>query len=175
MRIQWAKCLVATADNKNRPVVADHIAVRAQEAQRRIDFLLAMEAEVKTRNVHYFRAYRDKFLALYRGVWRRRSPKARRILDEPSPSPSEVGSLRSQNSDECGLRPVYAYEEHVERMPTALDRALRALGELGLRNLEAKDLLTLLRSDPEEDALFIMANVRAYFQGMSVLFSQRAG
>ncbi|KZV69812.1 hypothetical protein PENSPDRAFT_753099 [Peniophora sp. CONT] len=157
------------------PVVAEHIAMRAQETQERINFLLAMEAEVKTRNVHYFRAYRDKFLALYKGAWRRRTPQARRILGEPSPvretaSPASEASEASVHEGEH-IYPSYDYAVPASpprpaavRRPTPLERALSALGELGLAHLEAKDLLTLLRSDPEEDALFIMANVRAYFQ-----------
>ena len=48
---------------------------------------------------------------------------------------------------------------------TPLEIALSALANLGLTHLEAEDLLTLMPPNPEEDALFIMANVRAYFQG----------
>ncbi|VDC00608.1 unnamed protein product [Peniophora sp. CBMAI 1063] len=161
------------------PIVIAHIAVRAQETQQRLDFLLAMEAEVKTRNVHYFRSYRDKFLALYKGVWRRRTPQARRILGEPSPEretssdPGSPGSTRSYLDSEAGTPPpahyttAYAAPREVPMRPPPtppLERALRALYDLGLTRLEARDLLVLMRSDPEEDALFIMANVRAYFQ-----------
>jgi len=53
----------------------------------------------------------------------------------------------------------------------ALDIIMSNLPKIGFRNLKALELAVLLRaSEDTEDALKIMADVRAYFQGMSLDF-----
>jgi hypothetical protein len=51
-------------------------------------------------------------------------------------------------------------------VPNLLDNAKALLSQLGFGNVQARDLLSLLSPDPLDDALHIMADVRAYFQGL---------
>lgn len=48
----------------------------------------------------------------------------------------------------------------------ALESVLSNLRKIGFRNVKPLELAALQASDDADDALRIMANVRAYFQGM---------
>ena len=64
-------------------------------------------------------------------------------------------------SDDSHAYPLTGY---VKKDDPPLDRALRALGELGYANLRQSDLVRLDPPDTFEEELNVMADVRAYFQ-----------
>lgn len=122
----------------------------SEEATKRIEFLLKVEEEPSTRNTSYVKDYRRKFLDFYSGVYH--------------------GESNDYFVDR--IQQGRAYK------PTEFSRALEIimlnLPKIGFRNVKALELAVLLRaSEDTDDALKIMANVRAYFQGMSLDFLSR--
>lgn len=51
-------------------------------------------------------------------------------------------------------------------LPTGIAKVLAGLAEMGINGVKPEDLPKLLPADKMEPALAIMADVRAYFQGM---------
>ena len=87
-------------------------------------------------NEHYFMEYRSKFLAYYKEARNR--------------AKSDV--IRNLNSDDGS-------------MMEAMRDSLFSLTRLGIE-ANASSLANLLPSDPMDPAIGIMADVRAYFQGL---------
>jgi hypothetical protein len=113
----------------------DHQQKCADAASQRIDSLIEEEEEPFTMNTLYYMEYRSKFLAYYKDA----RLKAKSDL------------IRNMESKD---------------MRQAIDDALCALTRLGLGAVDASLLANLvLPEDRMEQALEIMASVRAYFQG----------
>ena len=124
-------------------IIAEYIAERAQVTRERIQWLLDLEARPRTLNDHYFRDYRDKFLAYYRG---------HRSQYNNIPLLQKLKKHTSNGSSE--------FDENVRNI-------LAAFSALDVHDVQPTDLAKVLPSDPYEAAINIMASVRAYFQGMS--------
>jgi len=119
--------------------MTDHIVKCADAAARHIDSLLEEEKEPFTMNEHYFMEYHSKFLAYYR---------------------------------EARLSATSQFIRNLERrddgdMMAALNEAICSLTRMGLERADASLFANLLPSDPNDPAIEIMADVRAYFQGSS--------
>ena len=56
------------------------------------------------------------------------------------------------------------------QISTVMHDALQNLGHMGLANIKKDDLLRLLPADSADGAIEIMAEVRAYYQGMGTSF-----
>ena len=54
--------------------------------------------------------------------------------------------------------------------PTGIAKVLAGLAEIGMTGVKAEDLPKLLPPDRMAPALEIMADVRAYFQGIYIVF-----
>ena len=128
-----------TTDISN--IVETHLELCAKETSKRIKFLLAVEKKAFTENKHYFRDYRGKFLAFYKGLYHSRSNdffinRLQQCLHTSSP------------------------------LNSALDSIIANLHAIGFRDVTPLQLARLQPSEDAEDALKIMADVRGYFQGM---------
>lgn len=121
----------------------EHLEKCADAASQHIEFLVEQELEPFTMNDHLYLEYRSNFLAHYKGAWLREKSNFMKNLE---------------NSDDRSI---------VE----ALKETLTGLTKLGLESANAPALAKLLPSDPMEPAIGIMADVRAYFQGASYIFS----
>jgi hypothetical protein len=131
--------LSEAADISN--VVMTHLELCARETSKCIEFLLKTEKEPSTENKHYFKDYRRKFLAFYNGQYQRVS------------NDSFIDRLQ-RNKDQSS------------RFSMALNSIIENLAIIGFRDVEPLELAVLQPSEDAEDALKIMADVRAYFQGM---------
>jgi len=132
--------------NAYRRVIDAHVSARAKEAIERIDFLMKMETQPYTRNNHYFADSRSKFYSYYKG-----------LLD-PGKNNNFLQNLEDMRQD--GI-PKSSFQE-------SLSKTLSGLAEMGFSNIESISLTRLQEPDPMEVAIEIMADVRAYFQGMRV-------
>ena len=62
--------------------------------------------------------------------------------------------------------PVVTNRVHQQPPATGVTKVLTGLAEIGMSGIKAEDLPKLLPPDRMEPALTIMADVRAYFQGL---------
>lgn len=100
---------------------------------------IALEREEPaTVNEHYLADYKRKFQGRYKA--------ARRIYVEHTPNLQTLVDGGYQNTSY--MREVVAN-----------------LGAMGLPGVQKDDLLRLIPADPADDAIEIMAEVRAYYQG----------
>jgi hypothetical protein len=123
----------------------------SKETNKRIEFLLKVEEEPSTRNTSYFKDYRRKFLNFYNGVFH-------------------------GDSNDVYIDRIQGRMSQPTEFSRALDTIMSNLPKIGFRAVKPHELAVLLRaSDCEDtdDALKIMADVRAYFQGMSLDFLSR--
>jgi hypothetical protein len=120
--------------------VQDQIQKCADATEQHIDFLLEEEQEPFTTNEYYFQEYRGKFFTYYRGA--RQKDKS-----------NFIKNLENRHADKGTME--------------TLSEALAALTKMGLEHAHASSLANLLPPDPQEPAIGIMADVRAYFQGSS--------
>jgi len=121
----------------------------SKEATKRIEFLLKVEEEPSTRNTSYFKDYRRKFLNFY------------------------SGEFHGDNNDYFIDR-IQGRMYQSRDFSKALNIILSNLPIIGFRNVKPFELAVLFRaSEDTDDALKIMADVRAYFQGMSLDFLSR--
>jgi len=97
--------------------------------------------EPSTRNTDYYKDYYRKFLSFYKGLFHK---------DSNSHYIERVQGRMNQPSE----------------FTLALDAILLNLPKIGFRNVSALELAVLQASGDADDALKIMAGVRAYFQGM---------
>ena len=124
-------------------ILGEYIAERAQDTRERIQWLLDLETRPRTLNDHYFRDYRDKFLAWYRG------------------HRSQYNNIPLlQKLKKHGSKGASEFDENVRTI-------LSAFSALDIHDVQPTDLAKVLPSDPYEAAINIMASVRAYFQGTS--------
>ena len=132
-----------------RGIMQQHVTECLKRAEERISWLLALEDRPFTMNNHYLSDYSDKFLAHYRG--------ARELYQQPD----VMKTIQTYSSSSIAARQVNAYNG-----PTGVAKVMASLAEIGMNGVRPDDLAKLLPSDKMEPALAIMADVRAYFQGM---------
>ncbi|KAI0295255.1 P-loop containing nucleoside triphosphate hydrolase protein [Russula brevipes] len=116
-----------------------HIDQRVNEASNHLELLLKVEKEPSTKNARQFKDYRGKFFTFYKGIY---------------------NSAVNRDFIERLQRRI--------RTSTEFDRALEmvilSLSRIGIRDVKPLDLAVLRASEDSDDALKIMADVRAYFQ-----------
>ena len=127
-----------------------HITKCLQYAEERISWLLALEDRPFTMNSHYLSDYRSKFLAHYRG--------ARELNHQPD----VMKTIQSFSLSQARNTQYNTYNGQ----PTGVAKVIASLAEIGMSGIRAEDLAKLFPPDKMEPALEIMADVRAYFQGM---------
>jgi hypothetical protein len=115
-----------------------HIEKCADTAAQHIVSLLDEEEEPFTVNEHYFGDYRSKFLQYYKDARQKAKSQFIRNLE---------------NSDDGDIM-------------VAMRETLCSLTRMGLEATDASSLANLLPPDPMDPAIEIMADVRAYFQGL---------
>jgi len=125
-----------------------------ERAEQRIDWLLELEDLPFTLNTHYLSDYKEKFLAYYKGAREkdRNTTFLNAIRDYAPPTSTQSSPSRS------GV----AYPAS----PSGISKVLSGLVDVGLLGIKPEDLPKLIPVDGMEPALSIMADVRAYFQGM---------
>lgn len=138
----------------SRILLQDHLKACLARTEERINWLLDLEDKAFSLNTHYLSDYKSKFLAYYRSARRKNNHNV--IMDSinayappANPTPA-VSSKQAPN-------PVYG-----------VSKVLSGLTEMGFNGVQANDLAKLLRTDNMEPAIEIMADVRAYFQGISL-------
>ena len=104
-----------------------------------------METEPSTQNTHYFKDYRRKFLSFYRGRYH-------------------------EDSNDQFIERLQGRVNQSAEFSRALRRVISSLAEIGFRDVKPLDLAALQASEDSDDALRIMADVRAYFQGNVIGF-----
>ena len=134
----------------SRTIMLQHIEKCKRQAEDKIAWLLKLEDRPFSLNTHYLTSYRDKFLAYYRGERQRYDGS----------SLASALAKTGQGLLSCG-------KANPSQAP-GVAKALAALAEIGIVNLQSQDLMKLLPPDDMEPALIIMADVRAYFQGLSI-------
>jgi len=117
----------------------------------RISFLMKTEKLPLTRNYHYYADSRSKFLSYYKG-----------LLD-PRKNNNFLQKLQDMRLDVTGKASIQE----------PLNRILSGFVEIGFGKVEAVSLIRLQDPDPMDEAIEIMADVRAYFQGMRDIISGR--
>lgn len=121
----------------------------SKETTKRIEFLLKVEEEPSTRNTDYFKDYRRRFLSFYSGLFH-------------------------EDGSDCFIDRIQGRMYQTTEFSRALDIIMLNLPRIGFRYVKPLELVGLLRaSEDTDDALKIMADVRAYFQGMSLDFLSR--
>ena len=130
-----------------------HVSQCMERAEERISWLLALEDRPFTMNNHYLSDYRSKFLAHYRGA------------RESYQQPDVMRTIQSYSSTQAAR--AYQFSNG---QPTGIAKVIASLAEIGMGGIRAEDLAKLFPPDKMEPALEIMADVRAYFQGMCFSF-----
>jgi hypothetical protein len=118
-----------------------HLDQRAEETSSLIKFLLDVEKEPSTRHTHYFKGYRRQFFTFYKGIYSRSS------------NSNFIERLRSTGHQSSEFK-------------VALENVISNLRKIGFHNVRPLELAVLRASEDSDDAIKIMADVRAYFQGM---------
>ena len=118
-----------------------------------------MENRPFTMNTHYLSDYRAKFLAYYKGS---------RQLNEHSDVMKVIQGF-SSSSNQAMIARGFQNGGPYATQPTGIAKAIAGLAEIGMI-IKPEDLPKLLPPDKMEPALGIMADVRAYFQGMFIFF-----
>ena len=126
-----------------RSTIATHLDQRAKETSSLIRLLLEVEKEPSTLHTHYFKDYRRKIFAFYKGIF------------NGNMNGDFIGRLQS---------PLLQSSEFTITLESILSN-LRKIGFHNVRPLELAVLRASVDSD-SDDAIKIMADVRAYFQGM---------
>jgi hypothetical protein len=121
-----------------------------ERAKERVSWLLKIEDRPFSLSIHYLIDYRDKFLAYY---------KAGRDQDRGGRLMSAIQS--------------YSASPHGFSNQTGIGRVLTGLSEAGIQGVRAEDLAKLIPPDGMEPAFVIMADVRAYFEGMLYKFNPK--
>ena len=97
--------------------------------------------EPSTRNTNYFKDYRRKFLSFYCGLFQ-------------------------EDSNNHFIERVQGRMYQSPEFSRALESIMSNLPKIGFHNVNPLELAILQASEDSDDALKIMADVRAYFQGM---------
>jgi hypothetical protein len=126
-----------------RVVVVDHVRGCLEAAHGRIEWLLELEDMPFTLNTHYLADYTEKFRRYYKSVYE-----------------------SNQESDVLIDLHNYKPSENDKETQDMVDQALDSLRDLGIHTT-VPSLAKLLPPTPDEHALQVMAEVRAYYQGLS--------
>ena len=118
-----------------------HLNQRAEETSSFIKFLLGVEKEPSTRHTYYFKDYCRKFFTFYKGIY------------NSSSNSGFIERLRSTGYPSSEFR-------------VALEMVISNLCKISFHNVQPLELAVLRASEDSDDAIKIMADVRAYFQGM---------
>jgi len=124
-----------------RNTVMMHLDERAKETSSLIKLLLEVEKEPSTRHTYYFKDYRRKFFVFYKGIFNGNAN---------NDFIARLQRLRYQSSE----------------FTIALESIISNLRYIGFHNVQPLELAVLRASEDSDDAIKIMADVRAYFQGM---------
>lgn len=124
---------------------------RLESAEKYIAWLITLEDLPFSLNTHYLADYKSKFFAYYKGS---REEYNRADL---------MNAIREYENQ--GPSPPRSASPTVE--PTGIAKILSGLAEIGVNSVRPEDLAKLLPPDRMEPALTIMADIRAYFQGLS--------
>lgn len=135
--------LLLYLQSDDRSLIFEHLRERAADTQASLARLQVMEKSPFTRNDHYFADYREKFLTHYKAVRRQDSNSFIAQLDN------------GQSSGDEAFRQT-------------LSTAMASIQSLGFHDFKPADIPRLLPPDPCEAAIEIMADVRAYFQGVCI-------
>ena len=111
----------------------------------RIEFLLKIEMEPSTRNTNYFKDYHRRFLSFYKGSFH-------------------------EDSNDHFVERVQGRVNQSAEFIRALDIIMSNLPKIGFNHVTPLELGVLQASEESDEALRIMADVRAYFQGRSPVF-----
>jgi hypothetical protein len=128
-----------TAYTRNTAII--HLDQRAKETSSLIKLLLEVEREPSTQHTHYFKDYRRKFFAFYKGIF-------------------------NGNANDDFIWRLQRHRYQSEEFTIALERIISNLRTIGFHNVQPLELAVLRGSEDSDDAIKIMADVRAYFQGM---------
>jgi hypothetical protein len=128
---------------RNRVIVVEHIRKCAEEARDRIKWLLSLEDWPFTLNEHYYGDYKQKFHRHYRSVF-------------DAVDTEGVGAEFH----------AFNYSDAEEYLKDAMSHILRGLASFNLSNVAPADLAKLLPPNPQEPAITVMAEVRAYYHGL---------
>lgn len=126
-------------------IVVDHLDQCSKDTSDLIKLFLKVEMEPSTKNTNYFRDYHRKFLSFYKGLFHK-------------------------DSNDHFVERVQARVNQSPEFTKALDNIMSNLPKIGFHNVAPLELAVLQTSEESDDALKIMADVRAYFQGMSLVF-----
>ena len=122
-------------------IVIAHLEQCSKATTGRVKFLLEVEMEPSTRNTSYYKDYRKKFLNFY-------------------------SCLFHEDDNDHFVDRIQRRMYQTTEFSRALDIVMLNLPKLGFRHVNPLELAPLLVSEDSGDALKIMADVRAYFQGM---------
>ncbi|KAH9965456.1 P-loop containing nucleoside triphosphate hydrolase protein [Russula dissimulans] len=120
-------------------IITAHLDQCAKETTTFIKFSLNVEREPSTKNTHYFQDYRQKFFAFYKGIFN----------GDSNSNFIEILQGRAHQSTEFSI---------------ALGTIISNLPKIGFNNVHPLNLAVLQHSEDSDDAIKIMADVRAYFQ-----------
>ena len=120
-----------------------HLDRRAKKTSSLISILLEVEKEPSTQHTHYFKDYRRKFSAFYKGIF-------------------------SGNANSNFIGRLQGTTLRSSEFTLALEDILLNLHKIGFHNVRPLELAVLRASvdSDSDDAIKIMADVRGYFQGM---------
>jgi hypothetical protein len=121
-------------------MVITHLDQCSKETSKHIKFFLKVEREPSTRNTNYFKDYRRKFLSFYSGIFH-------------------------EDSNDHFIERVQKRSFQSQEFSRALETIMLNLPKIGFHNVKSLELVALQASEDSDDALKIMADVRAYFQG----------
>jgi hypothetical protein len=120
-------------------IVVAHLDQCSKETSNLIKLLLKIEMEPSTRNTNYFKDYHRKFLSFYKGLF-------------------------NKDSNDYFVERVQGRMDQSSEFNRALDTILSNLPKIGFNHVTPLELGVLKASGESNDALKIMADVRAYFQ-----------
>jgi hypothetical protein len=107
-----------------------------------------IERRAFTLNSRYYSDYKNKFLSYYRAC-----------REKDGDTTSElIKNLQTYRPPAASRLPSTDFQD-------GMARVLSGLPQVGINGVKPVDLAKLLPSDPMDQALHIMAGVRAYFQG----------
>jgi hypothetical protein len=136
-------CVWSFTDASARFILQAHLEERFVETKNRVHWLLKLDHRPFTTNTHYLADYKEKFMAYFKS---------------------------SRQSDLYGNAPALAQRLAPDSQPYQdVSEILSRLSRLQFPNIAVKDLVKLLPDDHMLHALEIMAEVRAYFQGMKLV------
>ena len=118
-----------------------HVNQRAEETSSLIKFLLEAEKEPSTQHTHYFKGYRCEYFSFYKGIY------------NSSSNSDFIERLRSTGDQSSEFR-------------IAVETVISNLRIIGFHNVQPLELAVLRASDDVDGAIKVMADGRAYLQGM---------